>query len=133
MSDCVFCSFIQTGAPHHEKVWEDAHHVAFLTIEPAAPGHTLVVPKAHTEYVFSMESDAMHSYMGAITTVATLLKQSTGKERVALTFEGFSVPHVHAHLIPENRGDDCLTFATHKATSDELRREAEKLMTTFSV
>ena len=45
---CIFCSIID-GAESAHIVWEDSETLAFLDIFPASPGHTLVVPKTHTE------------------------------------------------------------------------------------
>ena len=40
--------------PHH-KVWEDDHFLAFLDINPINPGHTLVIPKKHIDYIFDLQ------------------------------------------------------------------------------
>jgi histidine triad (HIT) family protein len=127
MNTCVFCSFIQTGNPHHEKVWEDEKHVAFLSIEPVAEGHTLVVPKAHTEYVFDMDEASYVDLMKAVHQVGKILKEVSCKDRVLLAYEGFAVPHVHAHLIPENRDDGGVRFDAHPATTEELARVATSI------
>ena len=127
MSDCVFCSFIQTGIPHHEKVWENEGHIAFLSIEPVAEGHTLVVPKTHAEYVFDMDESSYVELMKAARTVAMVLKEVSGKDRVLLAYEGFAVPHVHAHLIPENKDDGGVRFDAHPASADELAKAAARI------
>ena len=46
VSTCVFCEIVAGGRPAR-RVLEDEHAVAFLNIRPAAPGHTLVVPRTH--------------------------------------------------------------------------------------
>lgn len=133
MSACVFCQFIQTGSPHHEKVWEDEHHIAFLSIEPVTAGHTLVVPKTHCEYVFDMDQGDYEKLMNAVRTVAVPLKQATASERVVLAFEGYSVPHVHAHLIPSKKSEGGVMFESHKATAVELAEAARMIRPAFTV
>ncbi len=44
--DCIFCK-IAAGEIPSKKVYEDEHIVAFYDIEPKAPVHVLVIPKAH--------------------------------------------------------------------------------------
>ena len=47
MSDCIFCAIVAGDAPA-EIVDSDEHTVAFMDINPATPGHTLVVPRIHS-------------------------------------------------------------------------------------
>ncbi|MCW3978335.1 MAG: HIT domain-containing protein, partial [Candidatus Bathyarchaeota archaeon] len=55
---CVFCRIIRGDIPSL-KVYEDEKSLAFLDIHPSAPGHTLVIPKAHTARVEDLpENDA---------------------------------------------------------------------------
>ena len=133
MSTCVFCEFIQTGKPHHETVWEDEHHIAFLSIEPVTKGHTLVIPKTHYEYVFDMDQGDYEKLMHAVRVVAVPLQQATHSERIVLAFEGYSVPHVHAHLIPSNKSEGGVMFESHKATANELDEAARMIRPFFIV
>ena len=48
--DCPFCRIVAGSLPHH-VIDEDDGWIAFLNITPAAPGHTLVVPKQHVAYL----------------------------------------------------------------------------------
>lgn len=41
---CIFCQIVEGKAPCH-KVWEDEHHLAFLSIFPNTDGFTVVIPK----------------------------------------------------------------------------------------
>ncbi len=43
---CIFCQIVEGKAPCH-KVWEDEHHLAFLSIFPNTDGFTVVIPKKH--------------------------------------------------------------------------------------
>ena len=46
MADCIFCKIIAGEIPS-ANVYEDEQFLAFLDINPVAPGHTLLIPKAH--------------------------------------------------------------------------------------
>jgi histidine triad (HIT) family protein len=99
MENCIFCKIIAGEIPCH-KVWEDDAHLAFLDIHPMRDGHTLVVPKAHVSYVFDLDEPAYDAAMRAAKTVAARLKSAFNVPRVGIAVEGFSVDHVHVHLVP---------------------------------
>ena len=46
MKDCIFCKIIKKEIPA-DIVFEDSKTIAFLDINPASKGHTLVMPKNH--------------------------------------------------------------------------------------
>lgn len=106
---CVFCRIARDVAPAL-KVYEDEKAVAFLDIHPSAPGHTLIIPKAHVARVEDLpENDAaalfraLHRLVGpiqaAVDAPASTIGINNGKE------SGQEVPHVHIHVIPRSRGD----------------------------
>jgi len=84
------------------KVWEDDAHLAFLDIRPTAVGHTLVIPKKATDYLFDMPADEYAGLMEAARVVSVKLKEKLGCERVVVMVFGYEVPHAHIHLIPTN-------------------------------
>lgn len=129
--NCVFCDIVIGVNTEHEILWEDEMHIAFLTRQPASDGHTLVIPKVHVDYVFDMESDAYQALMSACKTVAVPLKQATGRDRILMSFEGFMVGHVHAHLVPDDKETNVVRFNSHNASGEELRMVAEKLRPSF--
>ena len=65
-------------------------------------GHTLVIPKIHTDYIFDMEDNQLGSLMIASKKVANILKDKLNCERVCVGVYGFEVKHVHVHLFPVN-------------------------------
>ena len=106
---CVFCRIAKGEAPAL-KVYEDEKAVAFLDIHPSAPGHTLIIPKAHVARVEDLpENDAaalfraLHRLVGpiqaAVDAPASTIGINNGRE------SGQEVPHVHIHVIPRSRGD----------------------------
>lgn len=53
-TECVFCNIV-SGKLAAPKIWEDKDFYAFLDHKPINPGHTLLIPKKHAEYIFELE------------------------------------------------------------------------------
>ena len=98
---CIFCQIVEGKAPCH-KVWEDEHHLAFLSIFPNTDGFTVVIPKKHyPSYAFDMPPQALADLVLATQKVAKLLdKAFDDVGRTGMFFEGYGVDHVHSKLSP---------------------------------
>lgn len=98
---CIFCQIVEGKAPCH-KVWEDEHHLAFLSIFPNTDGFTVVIPKNITPAMRSiLPPQALADLMLATQKVAKLLdKAFVDVGRTGMFFEGFGVDHVHSKLSP---------------------------------
>jgi diadenosine tetraphosphate (Ap4A) HIT family hydrolase len=101
MTECTFCQIVKDKAPCH-KVWEDDHHLAFLSIFPNTEGVTVVIPKKHyPSYAFNLPDDVLTRLILAVKIVAGKIDNAfKDVGRTALVFEGFKVDHVHAKLFP---------------------------------
>src|SRR3990167_1337337 len=95
--DCVFCKIVAGEIPSY-RVWEDAAFVAFLNINPVAPGHLLVIPKTHIDSVFDLPNDLYMALFEAGKALAGPLKQATSCMKVGLSVVGLDVPHTHLHV-----------------------------------
>jgi histidine triad (HIT) family protein len=113
------------------KVWEDDNFLAFLTIEPIKPGHTLVIPKKHENYLFDLDDETLKEFILASKKVATKLKEvfkpKSGK--VGVIVYGFDAPHAHIHLVPMDQPGDLSFSKQHKASNQELELILEKIKT----
>jgi len=127
MNDCIFCSIAETTDHKHHVVWSDDSHVAFLTIGPVQKGHTLVIPKKHYEYAFSMPENEYVNLLSASRKVANGIQNVFQSERVMLGIEGFQVPHVHVHLIPVNKHGDAGNPTILKLSDEEMSSIGDKL------
>ncbi len=128
MENCIFCKIIKGGLPSY-KVWEDENHLAFLSIMPINPGHTLVIPKKHADYFYDLETQDLGSLMLATKPIAASLKKALkpAAGRIGVMIAGMGVPHVHVHLVPMNSEGD-LTFARQKnASKEELQETLDKI------
>lgn len=98
---CVFCRIAANNAPAH-RIWEDANHLAFLSIFPNTEGFSVVIPKAHrTSYVVEMEPSEYTALHLAAREVARCLDAAfDGVARTGIMYEGYGVDHAHAKLFP---------------------------------
>lgn len=110
------------------KVAEDDRFLAFLDISPLAPGHTLVIPKHETDYIFDIQSEEYAALWDFARTVSHAVKAAVPCKRIGVAVIGLEVPHAHIHLIPMNRVSD-MNFANPKLSlpADEMNRIAEAI------
>ena len=101
----IFEKIINREIPSY-IVWEDDKHIAILDINPVQPGHTLVMPKVVTDYLFDMNDTEYSDLMLATKEVANILKEKLSCKRVCVIIEGYEIPHVHVKLIPTNSPRD---------------------------
>ena len=95
----VFTKIIDGELPGR-FVWRDEHAVAFLTINPVKPGHTLVVPRQEVEHWIDLEPELAKHLMGVAQSVGRALQRAFSPVKVGSALVGIEVPHVHIHLIP---------------------------------
>jgi histidine triad (HIT) family protein len=93
----IFTQIIEGKLPGH-FVWKDEVCVAFLTIAPLKPGHTLVVPRQEVEAWTDLEPDVMRHLAVVAQSIGRALDRVYQPEKVGLTILGLEVPHVHLHV-----------------------------------
>lgn len=115
----IFTRIVRGEIPAH-KILEDELHLAFLDIRPIKPGHTIVIPKHETDYVFEMDDIALGNLMAFAKRVAAPIKRATNCLKVGIAVIGLEVPHVHIHLVPLNDVADLNFRHARTATGGEL-------------
>lgn len=122
----IFSKIINGEIPCY-KIAEDDNYFAFLDIRPLNAGHTLVVPKKETDYIFDLEDEELKGLIVFAKKIAIAIKKSIECERIGMTVIGLEVPHTHIHLSPINSVHD-LDFRNTKEISKEKMLEiAEKI------
>lgn len=122
----IFTKIINGEIPCY-KIAEDENYFAFLDIRPLNAGHTLVVPKKETDYIFDLEDEELKGLIVFAKKIAIAIKKSIECERIGMTVIGLEVPHTHIHLSPINSVHD-LDFRNTKEISKEKMQEiAEKI------
>ena len=101
----IFTRIIQGAIPCY-KVAEDDRYFAFLDINPLTEGHTLVVPKKETDYLFDLDDDTLAGMVLFAKRIAKRIWEKIACKRVAVVVLGLEVPHAHIHLIPINNEKD---------------------------
>lgn len=109
MSNCIFCSIVEGDIPAF-RVFEDESHIAFLDINPAALGHTLVVPKKHSADIHQISARDYGALAECAKNIADSIQQSLvtdGTTIMQMNREAGwqSVFHTHIHIIPRFNGD----------------------------
>lgn len=131
MSDCVFCK-IGAGEIPTPTVYEDDSALAFIDLHPLNPGHTLVIPKAHSETFLDMSTEEFARFMDVVHRVAKKVHAAFPTPRLSILTKGFDVPHTHVHLIPLSANGDLISgrFGEHlppEAPLDVREAMAEKI------
>ena len=99
-------SKIAAGEIPSYKVAEDDRYYAFLDINPIQPGHTLVIPKQETDYIFDLDDDTLAGLQIFAKRVAKAIKKTIPCKKVGQAVLGLEVPHAHIHLVPLNSEGD---------------------------
>lgn len=97
----IFSRIVNGEIPCY-KIAESEHYLAFLDINPLAKGHTLVIPKKETDYIFDVEDETLAGMMIFAKKVAKAIEAAVPCKRIGVTVIGLEVPHAHIHLIPIN-------------------------------
>ena len=126
---CIFCEIV-AGRVAEEFVFEDADHIAFFALEHINPGHVVLIPRRHTDYLFDMDVAGYRALWDVAARLAPGLRSVTSAPRIGVAVEGFAVPHVHVHLVPVYAGHDLnperakvLDAAEAARLRNELRKE----------
>lgn len=108
-SDCIFCK-IGRGEIPSKKVYEDKDVLAFLDINPANPGHTLVATKKHAEDITRSEDEDLAKAVSVVKQIVSRLREKMNAIGVNVVQNngkaaGQLVPHTHFHVIPRYEND----------------------------
>jgi histidine triad (HIT) family protein len=123
----IFSRIIQGEIPSY-KIAENKDYYAFLDINPLAEGHTLVIPKVETDYIFDLEDDLLAGMMVFAKKIARAIDKSIPCKRVGIAVIGLEVPHAHIHLIPINSIHDTeFSRPKLKLTPEQFNEIADKI------
>jgi histidine triad (HIT) family protein len=88
------------------KIAEDKDYFAFLDISPLALGHTLVIPKQETDYIFTLDDELYQGLFLFAKKIAQAIEKVVVCKRIGIAVIGLEVPHAHIHLVPMNHLHD---------------------------
>jgi histidine triad (HIT) family protein len=107
--DCVFCKIVAGELPAR-IVDEDERTVSFMDVNPATRGHVLVIPRAHTPDLLSVEPQELYAVASAAQRLAGRMRERLGADGVNVINSCGSaawqtVFHFHLHVIPRYHDD----------------------------
>ncbi len=127
----IFSRIIKGEIPSY-RIAEDDRFFAFLDINPMQAGHTLVVPKQETDYLFDLDDALLADMMLFAKRVATAIEKAVECRRVGVMVIGLEVPHAHIHLIPiQQEGDMSLARKRVELTDEEFQQIALRIEAAF--
>lgn len=108
MDNCIFCKIIKNEIPSY-TIYEDKYVKVFLSIDPIANGHTLIVPKKHYKNIVDIPIDILNHINIIKKDMYNLLEEKLGFDGVKFVQNnGYfqDINHYHLHLIPHYKEDE---------------------------
>ncbi len=125
-------SKIAAGEIPSYKCAESEKFYAFLDINPVAKGHTLVIPREETDYIFDLDDETLAEFQLFAKRVAVALKQAVPCKKVAQVVLGLEVPHAHIHLIPmQTEADADFRKPKLQLSAEEMQAIADSIYEKF--
>lgn len=123
----IFTRIINGEIPCY-KVAETDTHIAFLDINPITEGHTLVVPKEETDYIFDLEDQVLSETMIFAKKIAEGIDSALNPLRTGVIIQGLEVPHAHIHLVPLYKESQSMAFGNPVTVEKNRMEEIAKLI-----
>ncbi len=136
MNTCLFCKLVEGEVPSM-RVYEDEDTLAFLDIKPNNPGHTLVIPKKHSENLYDMDDHSLATVIRTVQKVAKAIKAAVGADGINLAMNnepaaGQVIFHPHIHVIPRFKEDGYRHWPQRSYKEGEAAEIAEKIRACLS-
>ena len=127
----IFTKIINGDIPCY-KIAEDENYFAFLDINPLREGHTLVIPKHETDYIFDLNDETLAGLIVFSKKVAAAIKNVFPCNRIGIAVLGLEIPHAHIHLVPMDTMED-INFRNPKLkfSPEEFKDIATKISGEF--
>ena len=132
MSDCLFCGIVDGSVPS-QTIDSDERTVAFMDINPATPGHALVVPRAHSEDLIAIEPEDLEAASVAAQRLAKRMDEVLEPDGINVLnccrpAAWQTVFHYHWHVIPRYEDDPLkLPWIPRGGPEDEIAAIADRL------
>ena len=109
-------------------VWRDSRAVAFLSIEPMRPGHTLVVPREEVDHWIDLDPDLAAHLFQVAQIIGKAQIAALSARRIGVMIVGDEVPHVHLHVVPfDSVAELSFAHADPNPPAGSLDAAAEKI------
>ena len=133
MNDCIFCKIINKEIPCY-KIYEDEKIIAFLDRTPVNPGHTLVVPKKHSETILDTDDETLKELIIATKKISNAIYKGLRLKGFNIGLNQFKiggqvVPHIHIHIMPRKENDNLRLWGGREYETEEEKLEIQKKIT----
>lgn len=97
---CIFCEIVAGRSPA-SVVYEDGELLAFMTLQPTAPGECLVIPKTHVDHFTDVDDDLAQRIMVVAQHIGRRMRDAFNPQRVGFLVHGYGVAHAHLIVVPQ--------------------------------
>lgn len=127
----IFSKIVAGEIPSY-KVAEDDRYYAFLDINPLQWGHTLVIPKQETDYIFDLDDETLAGLQVFAKRVAKAIGAAIPCRKVGQAVLGLEVAHAHIHLVPlATEGDMDFRKKISNPDPEKMKEIAAKIAENF--
>jgi len=135
MSECIFCKIVKGKLPCF-KVYEDENVFAFLDINPVNKGHTLIIPKKHSETILDTDDNILKKLIVVTKKISKAIYEGVKCDGFNVCMNQFEagnqiVPHLHIHIMPRYDDDEFRLWPQRKFESEEEKKEFQEKITRF--
>jgi len=135
INECRFCDIIK-GETQSYIVFEDAISMAFLDIRPLFPGHILLIPRIHYETLLDLPVNLIEPLFGNAKFLSNIIEKALNAQGSLILINNKvsqSIPHLHIHIIPRNKGDGLKGFFWPRIPYKDVDsiREMQRKITEF--
>ncbi|HAO34288.1 MAG TPA: HIT family protein [Candidatus Competibacter sp.] len=128
---CIFCKIVRGDIPA-VKVREDEATLVFMDIQPASPGHALVIPKTHAADLYEIAETDLNIVTATVQRAARAMRQALAPDGIRIVqtngaAAGQTVFHYHVHLIPMREGQKLGTHGRAPADTEDLKALAARI------
>jgi len=129
--DCVFCKIIDGTIPAY-KIYEDDETLAILDINPTNYGHTLVIPKDHTENIYTISAELLCRLTLTVQKIAVAMRNGTDVDGINIIMNNESaagqiIKHAHIHVIPRLNDDGLMHWPHKEYKEGEMKTYQDKI------
>ncbi|HRZ24906.1 MAG TPA: HIT family protein [Candidatus Contendobacter sp.] len=130
-TQCVFCKIVRGELPA-VKVHEDEHTLTFMDIQPASPGHALVIPKTHAPNLLEITESELFVVAATAQRIARAVQKALAPDGIRIVqtngaAAGQSVFHYHVHIIPMQAGQRVGAHGRERANPEALKALAAQI------
>ncbi|SRR5579883_90013 len=134
MMKCLICDIV-SGKEKSFNVFEDNNFIGFLDIRPLFIGHCLISPKNHVENIYSLPVNIGNNFLTSIQNLGKAIKKAVNSEGTFIAINNNvsqTIPHLHVHIVPRNKGDGLKGFfwpRTEYESEEHFKEIQHKIIT----